>query len=66
MNPKKLKSGGQAHTAEMIRHMLSDHNKQSFLANKQDSAYKFGEAELYVNRDYVIRAKKRIHEFETN
>ncbi len=50
----------------MVRQMLSDHNIQSFLVNKQDSAYKFGEVELYVNRDDVIRAKKLIQEFDYN
>ena len=59
-------SSGQPHKAEMARHMLTDHNIQSFLVNKQDSAYKFGVVELYVNRDDVIRAKKLIQEFDYN
>ena len=57
-------STGQAYQAEMARQMLSDHNIQSFLINKQDSAYKFGVVELYVNRDEVIRAKMLIQEFD--
>ena len=48
----------------MVRQMLTNHNIQSFLVNKQDSSYKFGVVELYVNRDNVIRAKKLIQEFE--
>jgi len=48
----------------MVRQMLTNHNIQSFLVNKQDSSYKFGVVELYVNRDDVIRAKKLIQEFE--
>ena len=59
-------SSGQSYVAELVRQMLSDHNIQSFLVNKQDSAYKFGEIELYVNRDDVIRAKMLIREFEDN
>lgn len=59
-------SSGQPYRAEMVKQMLTDHNIQSFLVNKQDSAYKFGEVELYVNRDDVIRAKKLIHEFKYN
>ncbi len=59
-------SSGQPYQTEMVRQMLSDHNIQSFLVNKQDSAYKFGEVELYVNRDDVIRAKKLIQEFDYN
>jgi hypothetical protein len=45
--------------------MLSDHNIHSFIVNKQDSAYKFGDIELYVHRDHVIRAKMLIREFES-
>jgi len=59
-------SSGQAYQVEMVRQMLTDHNIQSFLVNKQDSAYKFGEVELYVDRDEVIRAKKLIQEFDYN
>ena len=59
-------SSGQAYKAEMVKQMLTDHNIQSFLINKQDSAYKFGVVELYVNRDHVIRAKKLIQEFDYN
>jgi len=50
----------------MARQMLADHNIHAFLVNKQDSAYKFGVVELYVNRDDVIRAKKLIQEFDYN
>lgn len=51
--------------AELIRQMLAEYEIQSFIVNKQDSFYKFGEIELYVNRDQVIRAKKLISEFES-
>ena len=57
-------SSGQPYQAEMVRQMLADHNIQAFLINKQDSVYKFGEVELYVNRDDVIRAKMLIQEFD--
>ncbi len=57
-------STGQPYQAEMARQMLADHNIKSFLINKQDSAYKFGAVELYVNRDDVIRAKMLIQEFD--
>ena len=39
-------SSGQPYKAELVRQMLSDHNIQSFIVNKQDSAYKFGEIEF--------------------
>jgi len=59
-------SSGEPYKAEMAKQMLTDHNIQSFLVNKQDSAYKFGVVELYVDRDNVIRAKKLIQEFDYN
>ncbi len=59
-------SAGQPYMAEMVRQMLADHNIQSFIVNKQDSAYKFGDIELFVHRDNIIRAKMLIREFEEN
>ena len=64
-NQVHIYSAGTLYLAELIRQMLADHNIQSFIVNKQDSFYKFGEIELYVNRDQVIRAKKLIAEFES-
>lgn len=62
----RIYSSGQPYLAELVRQMLTDHNIQSFIVNKQDSAYKFGDIELFVHRDNVIRAKKLIQEFEEN
>jgi len=59
-------SSSQPYQAELVRQMLTNHNIQSFIVNKQDSAYKFGNIELFVHRDNVIRAKKLIQEFEEN
>ena len=59
-------SAGRPYLAELIRQMLADHNIQSFIINKQDSAYKFGDIELFVHRDEVIKAKMLIQEFEEN
>jgi hypothetical protein len=56
---------GNLYRAELIRQMLSDHDIQAFIVNKQDSAYKFGDIELFVHRDDVIRAKMLIREFES-
>ena len=57
-------STAQPYTAELVKQMLIDKNIAAFLVNKQDSFYKFGEVELYVHRDHVIRAKMLIKEFE--
>ena len=59
-------SAGKLYVAEMLRQVLSDHNIQSFIVNKQDSAYQFGDIELFVHRDHIIRAKMLIREFEEN
>ena len=60
----KIYSTAQPYTAELVKQMLIDKNIAAFLVNKQDSFYKFGEVELYVHRDHVIRAKMLIKEFE--
>ena len=57
---------GNLYMAELVKQMLTDHNIHSFIVNKQDSAYKFGDIEIYVQRDNVIRAKMLIREFEEN
>jgi hypothetical protein len=62
----KIYSADKLYVAELIKQMLSDHSIQSFLVNKQDSAYKFGDIELFVHRDDVMKAKMLIREFETH
>lgn len=57
---------GIPYQAELVKQMLTDHDIHSFIVNKQDSAYKFGDIEIYVQRDDVIRAKMLIREFEEN
>jgi hypothetical protein len=63
-NLAHIYSTDQPYTAELVRQMLVDHNITAFLVNKQDSTYKFGDLELYVQRDDVIRAKMLIKQFE--
>lgn len=48
---------GQAWEAEMQRGLLEDNGIECVLINKQDSAYLFGEVELYVKTDNAIQAK---------
>jgi hypothetical protein len=57
-------STGKPYLAELVRQMLSEHQIRAFIVNKQDSAYKFGDIELFVHRDDILRAKKLIREFE--
>ena len=59
-------STDKVYQAELIRQMLADHHIHSFMINKQDSAYKFGDIEIFVHRDHVIRAKMLIRDFEAH
>ncbi len=60
-----IHSTGTLYLAELIRQMLAEHEIPTYILNKQDSFYKFGDIELYANRDHVMRAKKLIAEFES-
>jgi hypothetical protein len=50
--------------AEMLRQFLSDNEIDGFIINKQDSSYHFGDIEIYVKQDDVIRTKRLIKKFE--
>jgi hypothetical protein len=50
--------------AEMLRQFLSDNEIDGFIINKQDSSYHFGDIEIYVKQDDVIRTKMLIKKFE--
>jgi hypothetical protein len=50
--------------SELAVQMLADHDIEAILINKMDSNYKFGDIELYVGTEQVIRAKMLINEFE--
>ena len=43
--------------AEIIKSLLTHNEINSVVVNKQDSAYMFGEYEVYVNRDDTVKAK---------
>lgn len=47
---------------ELVRQMLDNEGIHSVIINKKDSTYKsFGDLELYVGRDDVVRAKALIN-----
>lgn len=58
-------STNQTYQAEIFKEVLSDHNIESIIINKQDSTYKFGDVEVYVKRDQILKAKKLVQEFES-
>jgi len=43
---------------EIARILLEENGIESVIINKKDRSYRFGENELYVHRDNVIRAKQ--------
>lgn len=50
-------STNQIHMAEMVKTILSDNEIDSVLFNQQDSMYLFGDIEVKVKPDDVIKAK---------
>lgn len=43
--------------AEIMKGVLAFNEINSVVVNKQDSSYMFGEYEIYVNREDVVKAK---------
>ncbi|NJK85977.1 MAG: DUF2007 domain-containing protein [Bacteroidales bacterium] len=43
--------------AELAKGLLEENNIEAVVVNKQDSFYHFGEIELYVKRDNIVKAK---------
>ena len=56
----------QMFRAEIFKRVLADHEIEAVIINKMDSAYKaFGEIEVYVKNDHVIKAKMLSKEFDS-
>jgi hypothetical protein len=53
---------GASNIAELKCGLLKEQGFNAVVINKQDSSYLFGEAELYVPQDEVIRAKRILNE----
>lgn len=52
--------------AELKKAVLETSGIPAILVNKADSSYHFGDVELYVKRDDVIRAKRILDEEQTS
>ncbi len=64
-NWETIYSTDQLYLAELAKQMLHDNGIEAVVVNKRDSTYNtFGDIEVYVKRDNVIRALKLIKEFE--
>lgn len=59
-NWTKIFTTGKPYRAELFKGLLEENNIESIIINKQDSAYLFGELELYVDADDIIQAKRII------
>ncbi len=51
-----------AHQAEIVKAVLQDLDIQSVIVNKKDSSYLFGQIELRVENENVIKSLKIIEE----
>ena len=55
----------QTYLVEILKQYLSDNGIIAFTIDKRDSAYLFGDIEVYVENDDVMRAKLLINKFES-
>lgn len=60
-NWQKIYSSSFEHKLEIVKAVLEDEGINSVIVNKKDSAYLFGELELYVQNDHVMRARRIIN-----
>ncbi len=60
-NWQKIYSSTFEHKLEIVKAVLEDEGIKSVIINKKDSAYLFGELELYVYADDVLRSKRIIN-----
>ncbi len=58
---QKIYSSSYEHKVEIVQAVLNDLGIESVIVNKKDSAYLFGEVELYVQGENVIKAKQIIN-----
>jgi Putative prokaryotic signal transducing protein len=55
----------QLYEAELVRNFLYDHGIECVIMNKKDSAYMFGDIEVYVPTEEAFRAKQLILDFKS-
>lgn len=49
-------SSGNLQKAELIKNLLEHNEINAVIINHQDSFYKFGDIQVYVNREDVVKA----------
>ena len=56
-----------AYQAEIFKEVLHDHGIAAQIINKMDSTYQtFGDIEVYVPDDHILKAKMLAKEFDEN
>lgn len=55
---------GAPYKCEILKGILEENTIDSVIINKQDSLYHFGELELYVKAEDVVKAKRIISAHE--
>lgn len=59
----KIFSSNQQYQISLLKGILKDNDIDSIEMNKQDSFYQFGEIELHVQRQDVVKAKYIIEKY---
>ncbi len=59
-NWQKIYSSSWEHKLKILQAVLKEQGIQSVIMNKKDSAYLFGEIELYVQANDVLKSKQII------
>jgi hypothetical protein len=62
----KIFTTNEYYQAELVKGLLLDNEIESIIVNKQDSAYLFGEIELFVSSDFVLKAKHILSTHQQN
>jgi hypothetical protein len=60
----KIYESGKQYEIELISGLLEENEIESVIMNKQDSVYLFGEYELYVKREEILKAKTLIQNID--
>jgi len=63
-NWEVIYSTNQLYEAEMVKEMMADNEIECVIMNKMDSTYGFGEIELCVPTEEVLKAKQLIVDFK--
>ncbi|MCK5080411.1 MAG: DUF2007 domain-containing protein [Bacteroidales bacterium] len=55
----------QMFEAELLKRVLGDHDIEAVILDKMDSSYRaFGDIEIYVRQDQLLKAKMLAKEFD--